>query len=132
LFSTTEVDRNPDDVRFGFVDIAVDHRGKKWILFLFESTRTLKVSLTLNDPGVGRLFTIECLGLAVDDRPVFLDSDLGEKGFRAVFARSGAYGSHLVVVLSVGVVGRSCVAISAQPEPGKYNNVVPRARNGSK
>lgn len=91
----------------GFVDITLDCCGNKGILFLLESTWTLKLSLSLHDPGIGRLFTIECLGLAVDDRPALFERDLGEQGFRAVFARSGAYRSHLVVVLSVGVVGRS-------------------------
>jgi hypothetical protein len=91
----------------GLVDISVDHGGKKRILFLLESTWTLKLRFSLYDPSIGRLLTVECFGLAMDDRPVLLDGDLGEKGFRAVFARSGACRSHLVVVLSVGVVGRS-------------------------
>jgi hypothetical protein len=63
--------------------------------------------LSPDDPSIGRLLTVECFGFAMDDRPVFFDGDLGEKGFGAIFARSGAYRAHLVVVLSVGVVGWS-------------------------
>ena len=55
----------------GFVNVAVDHRGNESI-FVFESARTVKLSFALVDSGIGSLFAIECLGLAVNDRAAFL------------------------------------------------------------
>ena len=69
----------------GFVNVAVDHRGKERILFVFKSARTVKLSLALVDSGIGSLFAIECLGLAVNDRPPFLMTIWAMKVFEPSF-----------------------------------------------
>jgi len=109
----------------GFVNVAVDHRGKERILFVFKSARTVKLSLALVDSGIGSLFAIECLGLAVNDRAAFLNDDLGNEGFRAVFSSPSNYRAHLVALLPVGVVDRSCHRLPVRLKPEKYDNVVP-------
>ena len=55
---------------------------------MLKSVRALELTLALYDPGIGRLFAIKCLRLAVDDRTTFLDDDLGDEGLGAVFASS--------------------------------------------
>jgi hypothetical protein len=52
---------------------------------VFESARTVKLSFALVDSGIGSLFAIECLGLAVNDRAAFLNDDLAMKAFEPSF-----------------------------------------------
>jgi hypothetical protein len=67
-----------------FFNVAVDHGGEWWVISLFKSAWTLELGFTFDDPGVGGLLAVKSLRLAVDDRAVFLDGDLGKEGFGAV------------------------------------------------
>ena len=72
---------------------------------MFGLSAALELTLALNDPGIGRLFAVKCLSLAVDDRAAFLDDDLGGEGLGAVLACPSYYRAHLradlvLVVLS--------------------------------
>ena len=53
-----------------------------------------ELGLTFDDPGVGGLFSVERLGLAVDDLAAFFDDDLGGIRLRAVFASPSYYATH--------------------------------------
>ena len=65
---------------FKFGDVTVDHRGECRILLVLKPVRALEFSLALYDPGIGSLFAVKSLRLAVDDRTSFLDDDLGDEG----------------------------------------------------
>ena len=104
------------DCVFRFRDVTVDHGSKSWVLFVVKSARTFEFSLALYDPGIGSLFAVKCLRLAMNDPATFLDDDLGREGFGAVFTSPSYYRAHLSrrfanLVLaeprSVGVVSRS-------------------------
>jgi len=81
--------------------------------------------IELDDPSVGGLPSVERLSLAVDDRSILLDDGSGREGpWRRLCVRVLTV-RHLVVALSVGVVGRSSAAISTKREPERYNDVAP-------
>ena len=65
----------------------------------------LQFRLALNDPGIGRLFAVKCLGLAMHNRTGFLDDDLGDEGLRAVFASPSNYRTHVAPIFDLVVPG---------------------------
>lgn len=54
-----------EDRVLGFGDIAVDHRRKGRVFFLFEAAGALELGFALYDPTICRLLAVEGLGLAV-------------------------------------------------------------------
>ena len=88
------------DLEIGFLDffnVAIDHLGKRWVLFVIQPAWALELGFAFDDPGIGSLFAVKSLRLAVDDCAAFLDDDLGDEGFRAVFPSTSYYGAHRVV-----------------------------------
>ena len=104
---------------------------------MLEPARALEFSFALYDPGVGGLFAVKCLCLAVDDRARFLDDDLGDESLRAVFPSPSNYRAHLrtdlanVVLCRTASQSRGSQSVqshfSVRLEPEKYDKVVPWA-----
>lgn len=75
-------------------DVVVDDRGERRIFFAVEFVGAFKFCLPFDDPGIGRLFAVGVLGLAVHDQATFLDEDLGGVRRRTVFASPCNYATH--------------------------------------